>query len=488
LTSRQATGLFAGVLAVYLAVAGGHLYTADDWSRFHAARSFLLHLSPELPDLPHVYGVPGSEGRVVSHFPPGLSLAVLPFLAAGHAAGRFAPDRQELLERTACSVFNQVVVAWLITLLYRLTGRLCHAHRQRLLLVLLAAFGTLAFPYAKHFWAEPLQTALLLGALLQLGAMSDGDIRVRRYFLFSASLAGGLLVKYETIVPAAVLIVGLAAVARPRGAARLMALAAPWCAAGVVLGAYNLWRFGSVFDLGYGGLVLPGPAGAAKAAVLGPSSMLKRLLLLLLSPGQGLFVFVPLAAVAFVRALTPSPDRVLNIGYAAAFALLLLYVALDRSSTWCWGPRYLFPSMILWWPALAGLSRRSWRRLALPGALGVLIAVLGVVVNFHDAIEEIKTSRGFGGWEWVAHVQREPALSPVIWHARLVGPYLWRTVEDARRPHVAAAAPVTWRHRHIDVVWLGVWAGGGSPAVLAVPAALLILGVRRLAACGVQAS
>ncbi|MBN1425538.1 hypothetical protein JXA88_13370 [Candidatus Fermentibacteria bacterium] len=477
--------LFVGLLAVYLAMAGGHLYTADDWSRFHAARSFLLHLSPELPDKPYVYGVTGSGGRIVSHFPPGLSMAVLPLLAAGHAAGRLVPSHQEHVERTACSLLNQAVVAWLMILLYRVMGCAGIAPRRRLHLVLLAAFGSLAFPYAKHFWAEPLQAALLVAAILTLYRLQGGDRRVRDYAVFSAALAGALLVKYETVAPAAVMSGGLLLVAPPRGGARWVGVVAPWAAVVVVLGAYNLWRFGSPFDMGYGGLVMAQSAtDVVEAAALNPLRWASRAAMLLVSPGQGLFVFVPVAAVAFVRALCPPRDRVLGIGYAAGFSMLALYVALDRSSTWCWGPRYMFSSMILWWPALGFLSGRAWRLAGVLGAAGVVVALLGVLVNFHDAIEEIKTTRGFGGWEWVAHVQREPALSPVIWHARLVGPYLKRTVDDGLERGGDLEPPVTWRHRHVDILWFALWAGGLSPIILAIPVVLLGLGSWHLATCG----
>lgn len=479
-SQSPATGvvrLFAGVLAVYLAVAGGHLYTADDWSRFHATRSFLLSFSPQLPDQPYVYGVRGAYGRLVSHFPPGLSMISLPFFAVGHAAGRLAPDRQEQVERTVCSVLNQVVVAWLMVLLYRLTGCAGIAPRRGRRLTLLAAFGSLAFPYAKHFWAEPLQAALLVAATLGLYRMEAGDHRVRRYGLFSAALAGALLMKYETVAPAVVMLGGLVMVARPRGTARWAAVAAPWAAAAALLGAYNMWRFGSPFDLGYGGLVMPRTTiDVAEAAVITPAGLVRRVAILLASPGQGLFIFVPVASLALILALRPTEDRVLRIGYGAGFAMLALYVVLDRSSTWCWGPRYLFASMILWWPALGFLAARLRGPAAVFGAAGVLIALLGVLVNFHDAIEEIKTARGFTGWEWVDHVQREPQLSPVIWHARLVGPYLRRTVEDGLEGHIKREAPVHWRHRHVDILWLALWAGGTNPVVLAVPVALMAVG------------
>lgn len=471
--------LFLGMLLVYGAVAGGHLYTADDWSRFHAARSFLLHLSPELPDEPHVYGVRGAGGRIVSHFPPGLSIAVLPLLAVGHAVGGMVPHHRDVAERAACSVLNQVVVAWLMTLLYRLLGRTAARPAGRFWLTIAAAFGTLAFPYAKHFWAEPLQAALLIAALLQLAALSDGDRRVRRFLWCASALAGAFLVKYETVVPAAVVMGGLLCNARPRGA-RLIAVAAPWAVAALLAGAYNAWRFGSPFDLGYGGMVLPKASPVVEAGVA-PAPMVRRLLLLLASPGQGLFVFVPLSAFAFALAIRQSPDRVVRTGYLAGFATFLLYVVLDRSSTWCWGPRYLFTSMILWWPALAGIPRRLHALAGALAGLGGAVALLGVLVNFHDAIEEIRAARGFDGWEWVAHVQREPASSPLLWHARLLIPYARRTVEDGIA-HRQGMPPVAWRHRHLDVVWLAMWAGGSPPVVLVVPLLLGWTGLRNVRA------
>ncbi len=462
--------LFFGVLLVFLAVAGGHLYTADDWSRFHAARSLLVHGSPTLPNLPHVYGVEGSGGKTVSHFPPGLSLACLPFLAAGHVLGRMIPAHAESLERAACSVLNQVVVAWLVTLLFRLMLRAGGRFRDARGLALGAAFGSLAFPYAKHFWAEPLQTALLVGALLQVGRLWDGERTPHRYAVLSAALAGAVLVKYESLVPAAVIVGATVATAPPPRRAWPL-VGAPWILLALLLASYNLWRFGSLVRSGYGGLVLGPPSEAGEASVLAKAA--RRVFLLLLSPGQGLFVFVPAAMVAAAGTLLWCRASLACLGSAAGWASFLLLVMLDRSSTWCWGPRYLFPSMVLWWPALLWVPRRGRTLVWALLGMGVIVAVLGVLVNFHDAIEEIRTSAGLSGWEWVGYVQRELRASPILWHAKLLAPYLRRTVADGLGTAPRSTEPVAWRHRHVDIVWLSLWAGGASPLVLGVPVVLL---------------
>jgi len=478
--------LFFGLFLVYIAFAGGHLYTADDWSRYYSARGFLLSLSPEVPDRPYVYGTEGRNGLRVSHFPPGLSMASLPLLGIGHLGGLPFPRRQELMERMSLSLFNQIIMPVVMVLLYRLMRKAGQSDRRNMSMVLIAAFGSLAFPYAKHYWAEPLQVALLLGALLQLQALRSGENGPSIYFAFSALLAGGVLVKYEAMLPAVILTAILFVRSFPKTRYGLLSFLAPWIVAALILGGYNFWRFGSALNFGYGGLIFHTSSGIdpsllSASLVPAPRSMANRFLLLLFSSGAGLIIFVPLCAIAMAVAMVRRPG-VLRPSFACGFGLFFLYVFLDRSSTWCWGPRYLFPSMILWWPALALIGRGRSVRLIIGvlAAAGIFVALLGVLVNFHDGIEEIKEERGYDGWEWVAHVQKEPSLSPLWWHAKLLPTYFGRTIDAGRKGPEPDDLPVLWRHRRIDMVWTTLWAGGAPWVVLLFPGFCLVFAYRQL--------
>ncbi len=477
--------LFLGFLLLYVAFAGGHLYTADDWSRFYAARGFLTELRPVVPDKPHVYGVSGRDGLRVSHFSPGLSLVSLPLLFCGHLAGTITPQHQELIERIGVSFLNQIVMAGLLVLLFRLMRRAGVAPKHSLLLTLLAAVGSLAFPYAKHFWAEPLQTALLLGALLTLERLDGGFGKPFRYAFFSAHLSLAFAVKYESVIPIAILGTYMMIRHFPRGANRTIAFAVPWLFVAVLCGGYNLWRFGSILDFGYHGLIVSSTTAGTEfslaAAVPAPDRVVRRLALLLFSPGQGLCVFVPTTVLAIIYSLKGRAPTILRLSYGCAFGLLGFYALLDRSSTWCWGPRYLFPSMILWWPALGFIRGRAAKTiLPVLGTVALCFALLGVLINFHDGIEEIRAERGFTGWEWVQGVQNDPALSPLWWHAKLLPLYIGRTFHPVETKEEHGESPVFWRHRRLDILWLALWVGGWSPAILLVPVVAIGMALRQL--------
>ena len=322
---------------LYISFAGGHLYTADDWSRYYAARNFVTSLRPVVPDKPHVYGVSGRDGMRVSHFPPGLSIISMPLLMAGSLISSFDGPSSEMYERVFLSFTNQIIVAVLIGMMYLTIRRISVRRRYAILLSVGMGVGSLAFPYAKHFWAEPLQATLLLGALLSVDRIVSEGRNGWHFALISSCLALAFLVKYESVVPI-VLIGGYIIVThRPVTPIHYAGFIIPFIIAGSVSIWYNSWRFGSPLDFGYSGLVLPtvshSDAGIFESDLLS-LSFLRRLAILLFSPGQGLFVFVPVVMVAIIGTTYRGFPIFIRLGFYCAFALLALYVVLDRSSTW----------------------------------------------------------------------------------------------------------------------------------------------------------
>jgi hypothetical protein len=385
------------------------------------------------------------------------------------------------------SLFNQLLMPFLLVLLYRFLRHLSADRHRCITATLMASVASLAFPYAKHYWAEPLQTALILIALLQIPKIRGENPRASVWLLLSAALAYGVLVKYETIVPTAIVIPVAMFFRRPRSVREVVAFVGPWVGVSLIAGLYNIWRFGSILDFGYGELLTASTAvtdhGMVAATTLqGAEGWLRRAYVQLLSPGKGLFVYVPLTALAVAGTASKRAPFVTRVGFVCGYALLVFYTILDRSSTWCWGPRYLFPTMILLWPGLMLLTGRTVVKAAVGilTVLGIAVALLGVSVNFHDAIEEIKTEEGYDGWEWVEHVHSEARLSPLVWHARLVYPYLVATVRAGMEEPERKLPPVAVRHRRIDIVWFSLWAGGITGAVLMVPFVLLIEAYRRI--------
>jgi hypothetical protein len=132
--------------------------------------------------------------------------------------------------------------------------------------------------------------------------------------------------------------------------------------------AYNAARFDAPFTSGYGNQTFDNP-------------LLEGLYGLTLSPGRGLFIYVPLVAlgIALVPRLEGSA-RVFGIVAVSMLALrLLLY---SRWWSWygggSWGPRFMVPMLPAFGPVIADAFTRWPRRAALHVAAGAT-AAMGVI-------------------------------------------------------------------------------------------------------------
>ncbi len=113
---------------------------------------------------------------------------------------------------------------------------------------------------------------------------------------------------------------------------------------------------------------------------------------LILSPGRGLLLYVPLVLPALVA--VPWAWRRSPVVTGLCLGLLLIRVPLYATTFtwmggWSWGPRYLVPAMPCLAPLLYEILRRfSWRRWPLAAAVSLVIAlsvsvqVLGAAVRY----------------------------------------------------------------------------------------------------------
>jgi hypothetical protein len=167
-TGARAWALFLTFLGFYLLTASGHLYTVDEETLYRITESVADRRTLALPD--DAWGVVLSEqragaGRRYAQYEPGQAFAALPFYAAGRAlAIVFPADKGAYIVRFIIALFNAIVTAATVALLYRLVGALGYGERAALGLALLYGLATYAWPYARTFFAEPLATLCLLAA------------------------------------------------------------------------------------------------------------------------------------------------------------------------------------------------------------------------------------------------------------------------------------------------------------------------------------
>lgn len=362
-----------------------------------------------------VLGEFGPDGQVFSKKGPAPALLAVPWYWLLRWLAQLEIEIG-LLQGTL--LWNGVITAFTAALLWVTARRLGYSERTGAALGLLFGLGTIAWPYANHFFGEPLSAFALL--LTFYGLLSYRQQQQTRW-LWLAGLGAGIAV--VTVTAHAILVALLLAywlsgeiqtwLARRRaqsasGAATTLnlrpllaasALITPLLLAGALLLWYNRIRFGDPFATGYHfdsgeGFTTP---------------IWQGLWGLLISPYRGVFWHTPLF-VATLFGFRPFLRRHQPEGWlivALSLSLIGLY-----SMWWmwwggfAWGPRFLVPLAPFWVLILAPLveetiaqspainrQRGSWaerlqaidRRGALLIALfllSVVVQVLAVSVNY----------------------------------------------------------------------------------------------------------
>lgn len=441
------------LLGVYLLSTGGQPFISDGEVMLIAATRIAEEHTVTLPDGAAVYPqvVRRADGALFSKYGLGQPLLAAPL----HWFGRYvlggwlaAPGRAFyvgqfvalLLPAIATALAGGVLCAW--------AARLYDSARMGAGLALLFGLGTLAWPYSRFFFSEPLFTACLLAAAYAL--------YMQRPLL--AGLAFGYAVLTRTIgmalLPAFVAYLwlrmrddrrpttdeGEVHVLRPWS---LVLRPALWFFAGALptmllwLG-HNWVRFRSFADHGYVG---EGFTGNLWDGLYG----------LLLSPGKSLFLYAPLL-LALPFAAWPFARR---FRAEALFVGMLALIMLLVSATWWiwwggtnWGPRFLVPLMpFLVLPLGTLLERRTWRLIIglvlLP--LSLFVNALGILVDFNTYINQIAGN----DLDRATIYLFQPAYSPLVAHLQQLDLHNVPIVSFALgRPQIGfrepAAAIISW--------------------------------------------
>jgi hypothetical protein len=432
--TRLAWVLFFLVLGVYLLFMGGRLYSLDDSFRFRVTKALATQGDVQITDhaeRKHRYSKYG-----LLH-----PLAMVPLYAAGQLSqGLWPPGSQPSRVLVSCGM--QLVGAAAAVVMYWLLLELGHRRRTALVTALLFALATLAWPYAKHHFTEPLNGLLLLlafwlaararlaasrPALWGMGAMV-GLAGVNAP-AFMANIAPPLAAYAAWLIwprPGGVCWRWGQSLRWAAGAAAPVAAAAAWTL------LYNYLRYGSATDFGYGGehlfpnLIFDGEPGWSLPWWVGLHG-------LLLSPGKSVFLYSPLVAAGLWglarlwRRLRPEAWLLVGLG----LAFLAFYA---KWATWhgdtAWGPRYLVPAAGLFIIPVAELVA-AWRELG-PGKqallaglalAGAAVQLLGVLVPF-DLYHSLVVKADYSN-QW--HLHYLPHFSPLLGHLEIIfsGEHAW---------------------------------------------------------------
>ncbi len=418
-----ALALFLFLLSVYLVTYSPRFHSSDGLAMFSLAESLVRRGDWDTDQIRWMglqQGTFGLDGHLYSRKGAGVSLLEVPLAWLGLIVPAWGAATTVLL-------FNSLVTAATGALLLLYLRRLGYDDFTSLAAGLTFGLATLAWPYAKTCFSDPLAGLCLLGAALALLRFRDQG-RALDVFWTGLALAIAVATRYANavlIIPFFALLVvqisrqtsnvkrqeaavsnQLSAVGGPSGRLRsqrsgnlqslisnlqlptsnlqplistLLAFGAPLAVTAAAIAVYNVVRYGNPFDTGYlpqenfGGDWLQGIAG------------------LLVSPGRGLFLYAPvlLLALPTLPALFRRHRAEAALAWSMIAAHLLLY---GKWYMWhggyAWGPRFIIPTLpffiIGMAPAIEWARRSAWRWrgfLALAVFSG-LIQVLGLSVHF----------------------------------------------------------------------------------------------------------
>lgn len=406
LSGRCAWAFFLCLLFLYLLTTAGHLFSPDEEVMFRTAESLarLRGLAIE-PIADGFSSQPGRDGREYGQYGVGNSLLAVPFIWGGLVAARLAPealraafpensltpagravrlyrdpegriyrahdrlyfqmhhapgDLSAWILRARAAAMGAVTTALAALLLAMLAAELFRSRGGGVVVGLLYATCTVAWPHGRTFFSEPTVVLGMLFALWRLFRAERGPCRSRRreFLLAGAGVGWMLLCRNDSIFLAAglglyALLVCVSGVRAEKtgdsersesgpltllvnvGSELLRFAVFPLLAVGVIL-VLNHWRFGAFLSTGYesqeGGFEFSTP-------------LFYGLHGLLFSPGRSLFVFSPILLLApWGLVLLARAERRLTIGLLAMILLHLVAMAkwVNWGGGWDWGPRHVF--------------------------------------------------------------------------------------------------------------------------------------------------
>lgn len=344
---------FAAAL-LYLAFLPPGIYSDDGNSMLGVAESIVTrHDLTVTPGL----GIPGRGGQIYSIYYPLQSLLAVPFVGAAALAARLLHAPFHFMAAAFAGVLPALYTAATVALVAVMALQLGSTRRGARRSALCFALGTVAMVYTRTFYAEPLLSLLVAGAVCLILT------RISRKIFFAALLALlAVLAKPTGILLGPPLSLYLFLKRTP---ARLSILPAVGSVFGLLFYfLYNILRFGNPLYFG--------PPWAFSLSAL-PQGITG----LLCSPGRGILWYCPpvlMAILGFRKAKKTMPTEALLIATLFGGFLGLHAAVPFWHGGWSWGPRYLLP-VLSGLMALTGLLEGK-------AAKGLLVlAFAGFLVN-----------------------------------------------------------------------------------------------------------
>ncbi len=354
-------GLAAALL--YLAFLPPGIYSVDGNSMLGVSEAIVTSHSLTVPA---GLGIPGRRGEIYSVYYPLQSLLAAPLVATAILAARLLHAPFHFIAAAFAgilpAVYTAATVAMVAWMALQLGSTLQGARRAALSF----GFGTVAMVYARTFYAEPLLSLLIAGAVCL------SFTRISRKIFFAAMLAL------------------LAVLAKPTG-----------ILLGPALSVYLLLRktparfsilpavgsgFGLLFYFFYNVVRFENPLSFGQTWAFSLSTIPEGIPGLLVSPGRGIVWYCPpvLAVIlGFRKAAKTRKTETLLIGALFAAFLVLHSFWSFWHGGWSWGPRFLVP-VLPGLMALTGLLEEKAAKGLLVLAFAGFLANAPAMVSFYE--------------------------------------------------------------------------------------------------------
>lgn len=441
---RAALYIFLALGCLYAATGRFFIDNIDGETMYLTTRAMAqgrLWVEPELTTKLNLW--PGRDGHLFSVHSVLSSVAALPFYYIGLGLTKLVPQLPQPFVLRAFyllgpMLYTAATAAWLLLLLCNMGFSL----RRSAFVALAYALGTLALPYAKYPFSEPLSALLTLGAtwfawrtykaggadtpVCESGGADTPVCPCRSAAWMGLFLGLAFLARHANaiIVPFFLLFILLSA--RPRTAALKPLIAA--CATFALGAAAWLWfnyaRFGNPFMTG---------SETADFLQMQKPNTLRAAAFLLFSPGKGLFFYAPvmiMATIGFPYLYRRLPLFTLLIG-TVTLAHLLFYASWPYYlGDWCWGPRFLVDILPLWIIPLAALPfARRWLRRTTYAllAISIVIQLLAVCIFYTRYFDVVVAEHGHVNWSY-----QQPLRTPLLGALRTARELRWYRLDRAQ--------------------------------------------------------
>jgi hypothetical protein len=460
--------LFLFLNGVYLLTSTGRVRTIDEIDPVMQSESLLLRHSTAIPQAVSsriYFGKFDQRGVPRSAWPAGHAILVLPWTAAGYYLLARLPgipsNISDLAIATADCWSSATFAALAVAVSFLLFLNLDLSPKRALACSMILAFSTPLFVYSGWLFSEPATIAIFVtAAFLFFG--SGKPIPLSRAVLGSLLLGFSIHVRPANIVTAFVFIAASLVLdySSPRGTGfpyrTTVLLVAVFAFSGLLYLARNHALFGNAFDFG-----VPATAENGKDLNSWHNPFWVGVFGFLFSPGKSALLFCPpviLGILGLPRLWQRNRALSVLCGATAIANLCFYSFRTQWEGGYCYGPRYLVPSLVLLTLPCAALFRAPPRWLHpvvwAIAIIGFLVQAIGLSTNI---IEDMVDSHYFiGNWDY------RMSYSPITGQIHLIWKYL----------HVAPAGlGLGW-----DRWFVFLRAAGASPLLLACIASLFLLG------------